>query len=285
VSAKPAKVKLCKEKERYDREIANYVKVVGIIASAVGGNKANGNFITIYDRDDKKQAILMESGLMDLKSLANGGSTSGGTIPWQGKKDATSLKRISKAMATALSKIYSKGLAWGDLKLDNFVLVPLGGRVGSTDYTCKAIDLESVTVIGRDISDLSPEVLAPEVASVITSSRGKSISSKRAGDYQLDLSESITASHKADIWALGISILHLHSGTPPLPYTLNGALEVLGSLADAPDRTAGKVDALRALTEKISDNSLKRLLTSMLDINPNKRPNINEVLRSVYFLF
>ena len=58
---------------------------------------------------------------------------------------------------------------------------------------------------------MSPEIAAPEQINQLT---GGELSSQggRAADYTLAITEPILARKETDIWALGISILHMYLG-------------------------------------------------------------------------
>lgn len=151
--------------------------------------------------------IIMEAGVIDLKKAS----------AQLGPVRGADFVRIAKSMASSLAKIQAKGLVWTDLKTDNFVFVSNDGSgTARSDYfssafTCKAIDLESVVGCGKSIIDFSPEIAAPEQIDLLT---GGELSSQggRAMDYTLAVSEPILARKESDIWALGISILHLYLG-------------------------------------------------------------------------
>lgn len=149
--------------------------------------------------------IVMEAGVIDLKKA----SSELGPL-----RDAD-LVRVAKSMASSLAKIHGKGLVWTDLKPDNYVFVQSSetdsGNYFSPSFTCKAIDLESAVGIGKPIVDFSPEIAAPEQINQLT---GGELSSQggRAADYTLAITEPILARKETDIWALGISILHMYLG-------------------------------------------------------------------------
>lgn len=199
------KAKIVKEEVRFDREFKNYQTVCG---------KQNpmSEFVTI-ERFEKNAILLknkyvgvmiMEAGTIDLKKA----SAELGPVR---DKD---LVRIAKSMAASLSKIQGKGMCWTDLKTDNFVFVPNNSddnQYFSSSYTCKAIDLESAVKVGQAIVDFSPEIAAPEQIDILTNGELSS-SGGRASDYTLNLREPILARKETDIWALGISILHMYLG-------------------------------------------------------------------------
>lgn len=151
--------------------------------------------------------MIMEAGAIDLKKAS----------AQLGPLRGTDFVRIAKSMASSLAKIQAKGLVWTDLKTDNFVFVsndgsdPSRSDFFSSAFTCKAIDLESVVGSGKAIVDFSPEIAAPEQINLLT---GGELSSQsgRAMDYTLAVSEPVLARKESDIWALGISILHLYLG-------------------------------------------------------------------------
>jgi serine/threonine protein kinase len=199
------KAKVVKEQDRFDREFKNYQTVCG-------KQKSMNEFVTI-ERFEKNAILLknryagvmiMEAGTIDLKKA----SVELGPVR---DKD---LVRIAKSMAASLSKIQGKGMCWTDLKTDNFVFVPNksdDNQYFSESYTCKAIDLESAVKVGQAIVDFSPEIAAPEQIEILTNGELSS-QGGRASDYTLNLREPILARKETDIWALGISILHMYLG-------------------------------------------------------------------------
>jgi hypothetical protein len=81
----------------------------------------------------------------------------------------------------------------------------------SSKYQCKAIDLESSVSEGKPIVDFSPEVAAPEILDALSLGQ-MGMQSGRNGDYKLDLREPVYGKKALDVWALGVTILHLYTG-------------------------------------------------------------------------
>ena len=237
------KAKITKDAERYKREKDNYQKICG--------SNGNDNFVKVIEFADEKLSgssmvpkggvIIQERGVIDLKVLSE---TVG---PIRGKD----LLLLVQRMISALARIHSCGLVWTDLKLENFVLVPLKDTSGNIvivtlfltiiiliplepldnyisntnynniiqknyilkDYICKAIDVESAVPEKDSLVDFSPETCAPELASIL---RRGSISAARNRDFKVNVDEPLSATKALDIWALGISILHLYLGRAPI---------------------------------------------------------------------
>ena len=156
--------------------------------------------------------IIMEAGAIDLKKAS----------AELGPLQDENLVRVARSMASSLAKIHNKGLVWTDLKTDNYVFVKVNNENSnnkdennnnyfSASYMCKAIDLESAVLTNKPIVDFSPEIAAPEQINQLTGGELSS-SGGRASDYTLAISEPILAKKETDIWALGISILHLYLG-------------------------------------------------------------------------
>jgi hypothetical protein len=129
-------------------------------------------------------------------------------------------------------------MAWTDLKLDNFVFFPKktspveisagdisAKKSGNKDnrkksddddyfgsnYICKGIDLESAVPVNQPIRDFSPEVAAPEQIEILLGGQ-LSTQGGRSSDFKLATREPLLGRKETDIWALGISILHLYLG-------------------------------------------------------------------------
>ena len=130
-----------------------------------------------------------------------------------------------------------RGMAWTDLKLDNFVFFPKNvspvkisfgessaKKSGNKDnekksdddafgsnYICKGIDLESAVPVNQPIRDFSPEIAAPEQIEVLLGGQ-LSTQGGRTSDFKLATREPLLGRKETDIWALGVSILHLYLG-------------------------------------------------------------------------
>ena len=134
----------------------------------------------------------------------------------------------------------------------------------TNDYVCKAIDVESAVSERGSLVDFSPETCAPELAQVL---RGGSLSATRSSDFKVNINEPLLASKALDIWALGISILHLYLGRAPIV----DRPDIQKSLSKLEKFEEGKDDL--GLSE-ITDKKLQRLVASMLSKNSLLRPNI-----------
>ena len=83
----------------------------------------------------------------------------------------------------------------------------------TNDYVCTAIDVESAVSERGSLVDFSPETCAPELATIL---RRGSVSAARNRDFKINVDEPLLATKALDIWALGISILHLYLGRAPI---------------------------------------------------------------------
>lgn len=273
------KLKLLKSSERFNREIANQSKVRG------GRNRlklSDDVFLSVLSsgvcstRQGSQQYLLMEIGDSDLKRLV---------AEAEGVRDKPTFRRIALSMARAVQRIHAAGLVWTDLKLDNFVVVrpkyslindldsyfavrPPAPPRAAVDFSVKAIDLESAVVQGGQLVDFSPEACSPETAAALSSGQ----LSIGAG-YQLNLQEPLHAHPTQDIWALGVALLHLYTGNAPI--VADGAGNVSGAVKKVLAFTDGKDDL--GLGE-VKEAGLRRLLGQMLEVEPRKRPGINQVL-------
>ena len=177
-------------------------------------------------------------------------------------------------------------------------------------HIVKAIDLESVVKTGAVVTDFSPQVLAPEQVRIVVTvhtihtmhtihtihtihnmhtihtmqfdaiSEGQLVVVGGTGkntEYKVNLMEPLIAAASLDVWAMGICILELYLGRPPLVSNtdLKKALSVIEAYI-AGDSDLGLSD--------VKDAQLQKLLRSMLNVNPTNRPSVQNVLRSLYFL-
>mmetsp|Transcript_9528 Transcript_9528/g.15714 ORF Transcript_9528/g.15714 Transcript_9528/m.15714 type:complete len:209 (-) Transcript_9528:231-857(-) len=206
-------------------------------------------------------------------------------------------------MVDSLSQIHSKGLVWTDLKLDNFILVNTRGDTelsasargyfadvddtqfdaalqffNGKDYALKATDLESAVPEGQPMRDFSAEGCAPEQAETLGAGQLGTVGG-RSSDLRLNLQEPLIASKASDIWSLGISILHLYTGVPPIVPNSDVRKAV------AKVRTYMEGDGSEDLgLGTVQDPLLRRLLQSMLQVDASKRPSIQGVKASLFLL-
>ena len=83
-----------------------------------------------------------------------------------------------------------------------------------------------------------------------------------------------------DVWSFGIALLHLRLGSAPITESKN---DIDGALKVLEDFISGK--SLLGL-EKLdleNDRLLHRLLSTIICIDPQKRPNSSVILRNKYF--
>ena len=265
-------LKIVKEDDRFEREKNNYNTICG--KSKLSKDAPFVNIIK-FEKGVKSgtNVIVMEKGAIDLKkACAKAGPVRG-----------EAFVRIAKAMAAALEKIHAKGLVWTDLKLDNFVL--LSDVEGSTDYfgtsagkfVCKAIDLESAVKEKTKLVDFSPEMIAPEQVEIL---QGGSISSvgNRGKDLFLSVDEPLLAYKEADIWALGIAMLHLYQGKAPITNQVSNVKAAVDKVSRYAEGTTdfGLKD--------VKEPSLRILLQSMLNADKKKRPNVTSVQIALNFI-
>jgi serine/threonine protein kinase len=99
----------------------------------------------------------------------------------------------------------------------------------------------------------------------------------RGSEYKVDLLEPLTAEKAQDVWALGVSFLHLRLGRAPIVANsdLRRAVAAVAAFVDGTsDLGLGEVEQGR----------LKSLLVSMLDVDPKRRPSILQVQAQLLFL-
>lgn len=282
-----AKAKLTKEQSRYGREESTYKRLSG-------GSK--DSFVQFYS--SSPGLFVMEYGLADLRRFVDA----------RGPLRGAELQYAFRAMTAAISLLHSRGLVWTDLKLENFILVPksrtdVAGSLGlAQEYSSSAykgfqdsvaaavktlplqkfhiklIDYESCVKNGASLVDFSVSTLAPEFLDIIANGQLNSVAG-RPSDFKLLTDEALVASFKLDVWALGVSMLHLHGGK-----------DVYGAFSGGDVRAA--VNTLTAYSEGRTDlglggvqQPLRKLLEAMLQIDPRKRVSITGVQLSSFFLF
>ena len=274
------KLKVFKDKSRYARELESYRRVSGVKDIKKQGKmkKLLSAFAAIVDTSESPPACIVERGLADLREMRDStGSISG-----------KPLKAVMSRMAESLAKIHGKGYVWCDVKLENFVIVPVAGNMNLVSakqtptpewfnnkfYAVKAIDLESLARKGSAMTDFAPETVPPELASQLRGGKMGTVGF-RDNDQKINPQAVILASQAYDIFALGICFLELArmSSGPVL-----GGSDLKKSFATLDLYVAGENDL--GLSE-VKDAGVRRLLEKMLSIDPSKRPSISQVQRAI----
>ena len=275
------KGKIVREKIRYERELAAFGRVSGVDANKIacesGGGGKQQQRSKRYDSlvaivDGGQQVLILERGIGNLRSLRD----------QAGPLDGKQLRSAMRAMADSVAKVHTKGLVWCDIKLENFVMVPKDASKlypvdSSVKYdkllqscSVKAIDLESVTTKGTEMTDFAPETVAPELVAQLTGGAIGTVGS-RDKDIRINPQSAVLASQASDVFSLGLCYVELASRT-----------EVGSVLGTAVGKSFARVNRYVDGNDDlglsgIPDTRVKQLLAKMLEVDPSKRPSMLEV--------
>ena len=165
---------------------------------------------------------------------------------------------IMRSLVHSLRILHHANIVHGDLKPDNILI-----KLTSTGvYTTKLIDFDDSYISGAPPEDHSqivgtPEYYSPEVYEYITDEDG--IMSRKA----------LTV--KSDIFALGVIFSEYLTGSKPIiPKEYGGTYAAVAAGANV------EFEPSEHLTPK-----MEKLLQSLLQKDPAKRPSIDEVFRSL----
>lgn len=167
-----------------------------------------------------------------------------------GALSGTELRDASASAAQCVQALHSAGLVWTDLKTENFVVMPNG--------EVKGIDLESAMQVGENPVDYSPEACPPEFAEAFLSGDGPY--------FRLDYSY--------DVWSLGMMMMELATGRGY--FDGKNAAQITQILRDADDGIS--LDSLEC------DGKLRDLIQRCLNRDPEKRPNMAQILLHPFFI-
>jgi serine/threonine protein kinase len=134
----------------------------------------------------------------------------------------------------------------------------------------KAIDLESVTTKGTEMTDFAPETVAPELVAQLTGGAIGTVGS-RDKDIKINPQSAVLASQASDVFSLGLCYVELASRT-----------EVGSVLGTAVGKSFARVNRYVDGNDDlglsgIPDTRVKQLLAKMLEVDPSKRPSMLEV--------
>lgn len=304
VIVEPLKVKIVRDKDRFRREQENYKKIVG------NSGSRNDVFVNIDRFEGSNGVIIMESGEVDLKQLsAKLGPIRGKALKVLASTMAKALNMVHAkglvwtdlklenfvltsprartytytyppspptSSSSSLSSSLSSSSSSSSFRLQKDLLQQ---RLVSKDIICKAIDLESAVVKNQNLIDFSPETAAPELCEILSNGQ-LSVGGRGRGksDFTLGLTEPLIATQALDVWALGISILHLYLGKAPVvdrPDPRQSCIKLARYTSGSDDLGLGEVAK--------DDVWLHRLLLSMLRPQPRERCSLSAALKSIYF--
>jgi hypothetical protein len=160
------------------------------------------------------------------------------------------LRDAAAAAAQCVQAAHQSGLVWTDLKTENFVVTRTG------DF--KGIDLESAIPVGGNPVDYSPEACPPEFAQAFLDGDGPYFSLQTS----------------YDIWSLGMMFYELGSGRGY--FDGKTPIQITRELAQMKNM---EVDA-----DIEMDGRFRSLVKSCLQVNPNKRPAVAQILLHPYFI-
>ena len=198
----------------------------------------------------KACALVLESGERNLRGLLDARQNQG----LSGK----AMRQAAVAMAQCIQSMHASGLVWTDLKAENFVVTSnsLGENNGGIEGI-KGIDLESAVPVAGPPEDYSPEACPPEFARELAAGRGP--------DFMLE--------YNYDTWSFGMLLYEMSVGRSYFGKKSDGAIT--------------KVLQDKGFTVEISaveDNLLRDLIGQCLQLDPQKRPSLTQILLHPYFL-
>ena len=194
-------------------------------------------------------AIVLESGARNLRNLCDARKNVG----FEGR----AMRQAAVALAECVQAMHSSGLVWTDLKAENFVVTSESVGDGSAQ-AIKAIDLESAVPVGGPPEDFSPEACPPEFAKEFQAGRGLEFVVK----------------YNYDIWSFGMLLYELAVGRSYFAGKNDGQITKL----------LNSKDGFEVDVSAVQDNKLRDLISQCLQLDPQRRPGITQVLLHPYFL-
>jgi serine/threonine protein kinase len=239
----PVIVKISANTEALERESQNY--------DTIGDNNKSNLFVAVLDylpeadpttaKFQDKSAIVMERGTQDLKSFIEDNG------PLKGKQ----LQETAENTARCVEAVHNRNMVWTEIKAENFVVAEDGISV-------KGIDLESAVPVKENPLDYSLEAAPPEFAVAFLCGR----------EPAMEMEQSY------DVWSLGMLLYELATGK----HYFEDKQDENGGLCKV--RIASTLKNMEEvnLDNEQMDSQLKDLIQQCLTIEPEQRPNLQQVL-------
>jgi serine/threonine protein kinase len=243
----PVIVKISANTEALERESQNY--------DTIGDNNKSNLFVSVLDylpeadpttaKFQDKSAIVMERGTQDLKSFIQDNG------PLEGKQ----LQETAENTARCVEAVHNRNMVWTEIKAENFVMAEDGTSV-------KGIDLESAVPVKENPIDHSLEAAPPEFAVAFLCGR----------EPGMEMEQSF------DVWSLGMLLYELATGK----HYFEDKQDEKGELCKV--RIASTLKNMEEvnLDNEQMDSQLKDLIQQCLTIEPEQRPNLQQVLEHPY---
>jgi serine/threonine protein kinase len=207
-----------------------------------------GQFVSLLDYLPTASVISKKFANMGALVMERGVVDVKRYISMNGKLEGKELRDAVASAAQCIQAIHGSGLVWTDMKSENFVVTGTGEFRG--------IDLESAMPVKDNPVDYSPESTPPEFARAFLAGEGP---------YFI-------LQYNYDIWSLGMLFYELSTGKGY--FDGKSPVQITKALRDGPI-----IDC-----SDIQDPLLRDLTEKCLQLDPQKRLSIIQVLLHPYFL-
>ena len=164
--------------------------------------------------------------------------------------------KAARKTAKATHAVHQQNMVWTEIKAENFVVTDDDLNVGENMY--KGIDLESAVPVGEFPLDFTTKSIPPEFAREYTC--GREATAKMEYSF--------------DVWSLGMLLYKLAVGE-----------HYFSGLDDfCITRSLSTMEEVNLDNVHLQNNpQLKDLVGQCLQVNPDDRPSMDEVLAHPYF--
>eukprot|EP00747_Dinoflagellata_sp_TGD_P119210 gnl/TRDRNA2_/TRDRNA2_172974_c3_seq2.p1 gnl/TRDRNA2_/TRDRNA2_172974_c3~~gnl/TRDRNA2_/TRDRNA2_172974_c3_seq2.p1 ORF type:complete len:426 (-),score=40.88 gnl/TRDRNA2_/TRDRNA2_172974_c3_seq2:77-1354(-) len=245
-------IKISSDCEAISRENKNYDRVTFGLFSGCFVRKIE--FLPETDAQPPSQffrnkcALVMEAGRKDLAAIL--AERGGRGLEGRAMRDAAA------SVAQCIQAVHSSGLVWGDIKVQNFVVV--GDEIGDNGGLpgVKGIDVDSAQPRSSYPYKYTPEACPPEYA--------RALEDGTAPDFILEYSY--------DMFSFGLLLYELATGRAY--FGKSKSLSTFARLA---------VNVFVPDVSDVEDEKLRDLIAKCLSDDPKKRPSIWQALLHPYF--
>jgi serine/threonine protein kinase len=239
----PVIVKISPNTEALERESQNY--------ETIGDNNKSDLFVAVLDYLPEADPTTAKFQDKSAIVMERGTQDLKSFIQENGPLEGKQLQETAENTARCVEAVHDRNMVWMEIKAENFVVAEDGNSI-------KGIDLESAVPVKENPIDYSPEAIPPEFAVAFLCGR----------EPFMEMEQHF------DVWSLGMLMYELAIGKHYFEDKQDCKVEIATTLKN--------IEEVNLDNEQM-DSQLKDLIQQCLTIEPEQRPNLQQVLEHPFF--